>query len=91
MKETVKKTPQRTCVVCRAEKDKSELIRVVKTPEGEIIANPGAKVNGRGAYVCKDGDCILRAKKERKLEKALKCPIPPFIYDTLEEDRKSVV
>jgi predicted RNA-binding protein YlxR (DUF448 family) len=80
-----KKTPQRTCVVCRAEKDNTEFIKIIKTPDGEIIADPGVKQNGRGAYVCKSDECIKRARKERKLEKSFKCAVPPEVYDRLEE------
>jgi predicted RNA-binding protein YlxR (DUF448 family) len=79
-----KKTPVRTCIVCREEKPKPEMIRVVKTPEGEIAVDEGGKMNGRGAYICQG--CIKTARQQRRLEKALKCAVPPPVYDKLEEN-----
>jgi predicted RNA-binding protein YlxR (DUF448 family) len=77
-----KKIPARTCIVCREEKPKTELIRIVKTPEGEIAVDNSGKMNGRGAYICEG--CIKTARQQRKLEKALKCAVPLAVYDTLE-------
>jgi predicted RNA-binding protein YlxR (DUF448 family) len=85
MKNSAKKTPLRTCIVCREEKGKTDLIRVVKSAEGEIKTDLTGKANGRGAYICKSGVCIKKAKKERRLEKALKCAVPDEIYEKLEE------
>jgi predicted RNA-binding protein YlxR (DUF448 family) len=84
MKNSTKKTPLRTCIVCREEKGKTELIRIVKSANGEINTDLTGKANGRGAYICKSGVCIAKAKKERKLEKALKCAVPNEIYEKLE-------
>jgi predicted RNA-binding protein YlxR (DUF448 family) len=79
----VKKIPLRTCTVCRAQKGKNELFRIVKTPDGKIVTDE--KANGRGAYICKTDACIDKAQKEHRLEKALKCAVPPEIYDKLKE------
>jgi predicted RNA-binding protein YlxR (DUF448 family) len=84
MKSSDKKTPLRTCIVCREEKGKNELIRIVKTAEGKIETDLTGKANGRGAYICKSGECIAKARKERRLEKALKCAIESETYDSLE-------
>ena len=62
-----KETPVRTCVVCRQGKSKEELLRVIKTPEGEIKLDIRGKSNGRGAYICRDAACISAAMKKRGL------------------------
>jgi predicted RNA-binding protein YlxR (DUF448 family) len=85
MKNSTKKKPLRTCIVCREEKGKTDLIRIVKTANGEIMTDLTGKANGRGAYICKSGVCVDKARKERRLEKALKCAIDAGVYDRLEE------
>ena len=80
----VKKIPQRQCVGCRTMRDKKELIRVVKTPEGEIVLDATGKKSGRGAYVCPDIRCLKKARKARALERALEVSIPEEVYDALE-------
>ena len=80
----VKKIPQRQCVGCRTMRDKKELIRVVKTPEGEIVLDTTGKKSGRGAYVCPDIQCLKKARKARALERALEVVIPETVYDALE-------
>jgi predicted RNA-binding protein YlxR (DUF448 family) len=80
-----KKIPQRMCVGCQEMKDKKELIRVVKTPESEIIIDPTGKKSGRGAYVCAVGGCLLKAIKEKRLERSLKHPIAPEIFEKLRQ------
>ena len=80
----VKKIPQRQCVGCRTMRDKKELIRVVKTPEGEIVLDTTGKKSGRGAYVCPDIQCLKKARKARALERALDVTIPEAVYDALE-------
>ncbi len=67
----VRKIPMRICVGCREKKPKRELIRLVRTPEGEIRLDPGGKISGRGAYICKDETCLQKALKGRRLEKNL--------------------
>ena len=81
-----KKIPQRQCVGCREMKEKRALIRVVKSPEGEVSLDFGGKKPGRGAYVCPDAACLQRARKSRALERAFSAPIPPEVYDMMEEE-----
>ena len=80
-----KKTPMRMCIVCRQMKPKAELIRIVKTPEGEIQPFAGSKVNGRGAYICNDIDCINKAAKTGALKRAFDVAVPESVYDTLKK------
>ena len=81
-----KKIPQRQCVGCREMKDKRELIRVVKSPEGEISLDFRGKKPGRGAYVCPRAECLKKARKSRALERAFSAAIPPEVYDALEQE-----
>ena len=82
----VKKIPQRQCVGCREMKDKKALIRVVKSPENEISLDFVGKKPGRGAYVCRDVECLKKARKTRALERAFCNAIPPEVYDALERE-----
>ena len=82
----VKKLPQRQCVGCRTMKEKRELIRVVKSPEGEISLDFGGKKSGRGAYVCPSAECLKRARKSRALERTFETAIPEGVYDALEKE-----
>jgi len=79
-----RKIPQRQCVGCRTMKDKKALIRVVKTPEGEIVLDTTGKKSGRGAYVCPDPECLKKARKSRALERAFELAIPDDVYDALQ-------
>jgi uncharacterized protein len=67
-----KHRPQRTCIVCRETKDKRELIRVVRTPEGQLIVDPTGKANGRGAYLCRQAGCWEKGLPKQRLAQALK-------------------
>lgn len=80
----VKKIPQRQCVGCRTMKDKKALIRVVRTPEGQIVLDATGKKSGRGAYLCPDMACLKKARKSRALERAFSLEIPGAVYDALE-------
>ncbi len=80
-----KKIPLRQCLGCREMKPKKELIRVVRSPEGEISLDFKGKASGRGAYVCPNGACLKKAVKAKALERALSVSIPPDIYDKLRE------
>ena len=82
----VRKIPQRQCVGCREMKNKRDLIRVVKSPEGEISLDFGGKKPGRGAYVCHSVECLKRARKSKALERAFEIPIPGEVYDALERE-----
>ena len=78
-----KKIPRRQCVGCREMKAKKELVRVVRSPEGEISLDFRGKAPGRGAYVCPQAECLRRAIKSKALERGLDCQIPQEIYDQL--------
>ena len=78
-----KKIPMRQCVGCREMKAKKELVRVGRSPEGEISLDFRGKAPGRGAYVCPQAECLRRAIKSRALERGLDCQIPQEIYDQL--------
>ncbi len=81
----VKKIPQRQCVGCREMKNKRDLIRVVRSPEGTISLDFKGKLPGRGAYVCPDPACLAKARKSRALERAFETAIPAEVYDQLEQ------
>ena len=79
-----KKIPQRQCVGCRTMKDKKALVRIVKTPEGEICVDATGKKSGRGAYICPDAQCLQKARKSRALERAFETAIGEDIYAALQ-------
>ena len=83
---SVKKIPLRMCIACRQMKPKMELIRVVKTPEGGILAPAAAKANGRGAYICKNVACINKAQKTGALSRALDTAIDSAVYESLKSE-----
>ena len=78
-----KKIHMRQCVGCREMKAKKALVRVVRSPEGEISLDFRGKAPGRGAYVCPQAECLRRAIKSKALERGLDCQIPQEIYDQL--------
>ena len=80
-----KKMPVRQCLGCGEHKLKSELIRVVRDPQGEISLDLRGKKSGRGAYVCPDSACLKKARKSRALERAFELTIPDEVYDALEQ------
>ncbi len=80
----VKKTPIRMCVGCGEPHPKKELIRVVKTPEGEIKIDLTGKLNGRGAYICKSAECLKKAVKSKRLERTFETQIGEELYSSLE-------
>lgn len=71
------------CVGCQNMKSKKELLRVVRTPDGEVILDPTGKKAGRGAYMCRSEQCLTKAFKEKRLEKALKHQIDEAVYNAL--------
>ena len=81
-----KRTPMRMCTGCGEMKPKKELVRVVKSQDGEIALDLTGKKAGRGAYVCRDIECLQKARKARRLEKAFSCRIPDEVYDRMEEE-----
>lgn len=82
----VKSIPQRKCVGCNEMKDKKSLLRIVRSPEGEISLDLTGKKNGRGAYVCPSKECITKAVKEKRLERSLAKPVSEEVYQQLLED-----
>lgn len=84
----VRKIPQRMCVGCRQMKGKKELIRVVRTPDQQVLLDKTGKKSGRGAYVCANPECFNQAVKGNRLQKALECQIPESV---LEELRRELV
>lgn len=80
-----RKIPMRQCVGCREMRPKNELIRAVKPKEGEISLDFTGKLPGRGAYLCKNCDCLSRAKKSRALERAFSCAISSEVYEELSK------
>ena len=85
-----KKLPLRQCVGCNEMKNKKELIRVIKTPEGEIVVDATGKQNGRGAYICKSIDCFKKAENNKGLERSLKVQIPKEIYEKLTKELENL-
>ena len=79
-----KKIPMRQCTGCREHKPKRELLRVVRSPEGELSLDARGKKPGRGAYLCAQEECLKKARKSRALERALDCAIPEEVYQALE-------
>ena len=79
-----KKIPLRQCLGCREMKPKRELIRVVKSPEGDVSLDFKGKKPGRGAYLCPDRECLRRARKARARERAFSVPLPEEVYAALE-------
>ena len=82
----VKRKPQRTCLGCRTSKDKNELIRIVRSPEGAVAFDPTGKANGRGAYICPDSACFAKAVRSRALARALKAEIPEDVISRLMQE-----
>ena len=86
MEQKVKKIPMRQCLGCNEHKPKSELMRVVRTSEGEIVIDFTGKKSGRGAYICKSLSCLKKARKSRRIDKNLNCEISCEIYDKMEAE-----
>ena len=82
----VKKIPMRMCLGCGEMKPKKELIRAVKSPEGEISLDLTGKKSGRGAYICRDLNCLKLARKAKRFEKSFECRISDEVYDTMERE-----
>lgn len=80
------KVPMRKCTGCQEMKNKKEMIRVLKTPEDEIVLDATGRKNGRGAYLCFSKDCFQKAVKNKGLERSLKMAIPAEVYETLEKE-----
>jgi predicted RNA-binding protein YlxR (DUF448 family) len=81
-----KKIPMRKCTGCGEMKPKKELVRVVRSPEGDISLDLTGKKNGRGAYVCRDVQCLKKARKSKRIERAFECAIPDEVYGRMEQE-----
>ena len=84
-----KKIPQRQCMGCRERKEKRELIRVVRGTDGTVSLDFSGRVNGRGAYLCPNPECLKKAIRSKALERALEVPIPQEVYDSLEREMEA--
>lgn len=81
-----KKVSLRQCVGCSEMKDKKEMMRVLKSAEGQVCLDMTGRKNGRGAYLCKNGECLKKARKNKGLERSFKMRIPEEIYENLEKE-----
>ncbi len=81
-----KKIPLRMCSGCGEHKPKKELVRVVKSPEGEVSLDLSGRKPGRGAYICPALECLKKARKARRLERAFSCQIPDAVYEAMEKE-----
>lgn len=81
-----KKIPVRKCVGCQEMKSKKEMIRVIRTQEGEFSLDATGKKNGRGAYICPSGECLRKAVRNKGLERSFKQSIPAQVYEALEKE-----
>ena len=84
-----KKIPQRQCMGCRERKEKKAMIRVVRCTDGSVSLDFSGKLNGRGAYVCPDLECLKKAQKSKALERSLEVAIPQEVYDRLEKEMEA--
>ena len=85
-----RKTPMRVCAGCQEQKSKKEMIRVIKTAEGEILLDATGRKNGRGAYLCPSMECLKKAVKSRGLERSFKMAIPKEVYEALEKEMEEL-
>ena len=84
-----KKIPQRQCMGCRERKEKRQLIRVVRSPEGEVSLDFSGKKNGRGAYICPDSECLKKAIRSKALDRSLEVTIPEEVYARLSKEMEA--
>ena len=82
----MKKVPMRKCVGCQEMKSKKEMIRVIRTQEGEFLLDATGKKNGRGAYICPDPACLQKARKAKSLERSLEAEVPELVYERLNKE-----
>lgn len=82
----IRKIPMRTCLGCNEMKPKKELVRVVRSPEGEFSLDLTGKKNGRGAYICRDPECLRKARKCGRFEKSFSCKIPDELFENMERE-----
>ncbi len=85
-----KKIPLRKCTGCQEMKNKKEMIRILRTSEGEIVLDATGRKNGRGAYVCRSMDCFEKAVRNRGIERSLKEKVPEETYENLKKEIESI-
>lgn len=85
-----KKIPLRQCVGCGEMKAKKDLIRIIKTAEGDIILDATGRKNGRGAYICANSECMVKAEKTRGLSRSFKMDIPKEVYEELKKEMHDI-
>ena len=84
-----KKIPQRQCMGCRERKNKKDMIRVVRQTDGNVSLDFSGKLNGRGAYICPDPECLKKARKAKSLDRSLEVTIPEEVYDRLDREMEA--
>ena len=84
--EHIKKSPTRKCTRCGEHFPKNTLVRILRTPEGDILLDLRGKLSGRGAYICKNINCLKKARRAERVEKSLECHIPNEIWDKIEAE-----
>ena len=84
-----KKIPQRQCMGCRERKPKRDMIRIVRTPEGAVSLDFGGKMNGRGAYICPNPECLKKVQKSKALDRSLEVTIPDEVYERLSKEMEA--
>lgn len=87
---STKKFPQRQCIGCGEMKNKKEMLRILKTPEGEFVLDATGRKNGRGAYLCPSMECLKKAIKTKGLERSFKMAIPTEVYEALEKEMEQL-
>lgn len=85
-----RKIPMRQCTGCREMKEKRDMVRVIRTPEDQIAIDAGGKMNGRGAYICRNTSCLEMAVKSRGLERSLKIAVPKEVYEQLKKELECI-
>lgn len=85
MPQKIKKVPERKCMGCNEKRPKKELIRIVRTPEEEILLDDKGKISGRGVYICPKSECFIKSKKAKRFERSLELEIPEAVYEALEK------
>ena len=86
----VKKVSLRKCAGCQEMKDKKELIRILRTPEGDVRIDLTGRANGRGVYLCRSSECLKAARKKGSLSRSLKVPVEPEVYEQLLEEIEKI-
>ena len=86
MEQKKRKIPERQCLGCNEHKPKIELLRVVRTPDGEVVLDFTGKKSGRGAYICRNVSCLKKARKSKRIDRSLDVSIPEEVYDRMESE-----